>query len=83
MTIHIIVWESDGAALFGTGLSAQGQVVYRLVVERLPSGSGWDWSVWRSGDATKSISDGTALSDANAKADAEKAARAWDTANHP
>ena len=69
MNIHIIVWESDGAMLFGTALSTQDQVLYRLVVERLPSDSGWDWSVWRSDDAATAIH-GTAMSNVVAKADA-------------
>jgi hypothetical protein len=83
MSIIDIVWQTDGAMLFGVGRSSQGQVLYRLVVERLPGGVGWDWSVWRTDDLAAAISHGTAPSSGDAMADAEAAARAWDAANDP
>jgi hypothetical protein len=81
MAIESFVWETDGAALFGTAISNDGQTLYHLIVEKLPSGSGWDWSVWRAGDTTAAIGQGTGFTSANTQAGAEEAARAWDTAN--
>jgi hypothetical protein len=83
MYISRILWETDGIAWFGTATSSQGQVLYRLAVEILPGGVGWDWSVWRTDAAATAIGHGTAVSNAVAIASAEEAARAWDAANHP
>jgi hypothetical protein len=83
MNILSVIWESDGIALFGTATSSQGQVLYRLAVEILPGGGGWDWSVWRADAAATAIGHGTSASSAIAKASAEEAARAWDAANRP
>jgi hypothetical protein len=78
-----INWNSDGAMFFGTAASGRGQVVFRLVVERLPGESGWDWSVWQTDRPGTIIGRGTAPSSAIARANAEEAARAWDPASRP
>jgi hypothetical protein len=81
MTIESIVWETDADTLFGTATSSDGHRPYRLIVEKLPSGMGWDWSVWRAGDPSTAIGHGTGFTSANAQASAEEAARVWDAAN--
>ena len=83
MSIYRIDWDSDGIALFGRAMSSQGQVLYRLAVELLPGGGGFDWSVWTTEDATTAIGHGIAVSGMVAVANAEEAARAWDAANDP
>ena len=83
MSIHRIIWESDGIALFGRAMSSQGKVLYRLAVEILPGRGGFDWSVWRTDDAATAIGHGIAVSSRVAVANAEEAARAWEAANHP
>ena len=83
MSIDRFVWNCDGTTLFGTASSAEGQALYRMVVERLADGSGWDWSVWRADDLTTAPRHGTAPTGSDGRVKAEEAARAWDAANPP
>jgi hypothetical protein len=83
VAIGSVIWTTDASGFFGTALSRDGRTLYRLVVEMLPSGNGWDWSVWRAGDVTAAVGQGVGFSRAGAQASAEEAARAWDAANQP
>jgi hypothetical protein len=83
MEAYQVIWTFDGSAVFGAATSTQGNVVYRLIVEELPSGGAWDWSVWRTDKVSSPVGHGTALSHVSARASAEEAARAWDAVNDP
>lgn len=49
------------------------QIRYHLLVESLPNDSGWDWTVWRPGDAPDAARHGIASSAAQAMSAAEHA----------
>ncbi|HTI82470.1 MAG TPA: hypothetical protein VL614_18615 [Acetobacteraceae bacterium] len=44
-------WRKADDAIFATLLARRGGARYHLIVERLPTDNGWDWTVWRRGDA--------------------------------
>ncbi len=44
-------WRRADDAIFATLLARRGSARYHLIVERLPADDGWDWTVWRRGDA--------------------------------
>ena len=44
-------WRKADDAIFATLLARRGSARYHLIVERLPADDGWDWTVWRRGDA--------------------------------
>jgi hypothetical protein len=79
MDKYDINWISDDNAMFGAATSGSGEVLYRLIVEKLPKDKGWDWSVWRPGSTGTAIGHGPALSSLTGFASAEMAARAWHT----
>jgi hypothetical protein len=83
MEVYEVIWTFDGRAVFGIATSTHGKVVYRLIVEELPNGGAWDWSVWRTDKVSSPVGYGTALSHVSARASAEEAARASDAVNDP
>src|SRR6478752_8172439 len=44
-------WSKVDEALFATAISGRNGARYQLIAEQLPDTDGWDWSVWRLGDA--------------------------------
>jgi hypothetical protein len=54
-----IVWERSGDAFHADTEAADGSR-YHLIVERLPDGGEWDWSVWRQNDGPRAAQHGTA-----------------------
>jgi hypothetical protein len=44
-------WHKADDAMFATLDGRRGSARYHLIVEPLPADNGWDWTVWRSGDA--------------------------------
>jgi hypothetical protein len=44
-------WSKVDEALFATAISGRNGARYQLIAEPLPDTGGWDWSVWRLGDA--------------------------------
>lgn len=73
-----VAWYKAQNALFATVLIRPGQLRYRLIVEPLPRRDGWDWTVWRPGDAEETARHGRASSVVSAMAAAEDAARHWE-----
>jgi hypothetical protein len=65
--------------LFATLVAPRGHTCYHLIAERLPADDGWDWTVWRPGDAREAARHGSAPDAATAMMAAEGAARHWDT----
>ena len=51
---------------------------YHLTVEQLPDHDGWDWTVWRPGEAPEVARHGQALSVEAALRAAEATVRHWD-----
>jgi hypothetical protein len=46
-------WDkSDPRIWFGRWISDDGRWDFRLVVERVPNRTRWDWAVWRTDDLT-------------------------------
>jgi hypothetical protein len=73
----LVSWQKSGSTLFAAARSAEGLITHRLIVERLPSRIGWDWAVWRPGDASDVSRHGRSNSAVTAMAAAEQAARCW------
>jgi CheY-like chemotaxis protein len=73
----LVSWQKSGGTLFAAMRSAEGAISHRLVVERLPSRNGWDWAVWRPGEASDVSRHGRANSTVTAMTAAEQAARWW------
>jgi len=71
-------WRKVDNALFAAVINGGGQTRYHLIVERLPNGRGWDWTVWRPGDEPRLARHGMASSVAEAMRAAEAAAGDWD-----
>jgi hypothetical protein len=44
-------WSKVDEVLFATAISGRNGGRYQLIAEPLPDTDGWDWSVWRLGDA--------------------------------
>jgi hypothetical protein len=51
---------------------------YRLTVEQLPDNDGWDWIVWRPGEAPETSRHGHTLSAEAALRAAETTVQHWD-----
>ena len=68
-----IAGHREGQTLFAT--VEQAGIRCYLVVEPLPLGGGWDWTVWRHGAGPRKIEGGFAPAEAEAMAAAEAAAR--------
>jgi CheY-like chemotaxis protein len=75
--VGVVSWRKSGGTLFAAARSAEGSISHRLIVERLPSRNGWDWAVWRPGDASDMSRHGRANSAVTAMTAAEQAARCW------
>jgi signal transduction histidine kinase len=73
-----VLWHKAENALFATVLVRSDRLRYRLIVEPLPRRDGWDWTVWRPGDAEETSRHGRASSVVSAMAAAEDAARHWE-----
>jgi hypothetical protein len=65
-------------ALYAAVIGGRDGTRYHLIVERLPNADGWDWTVWRPGDAPASARHGVATSAVEAMRAAEAAVRRWD-----
>jgi hypothetical protein len=76
-------WRQVDEALFAAVGGGSNNARYHLIVERLPRGSGWDWTVWRPGDAPADALHGVASSAADAMQAAEAAVRDWDAGTAP
>jgi RNA:NAD 2'-phosphotransferase (TPT1/KptA family) len=76
-------WRKVDEALFAAVINGSDRTRYHLIAERLPSGSGWDWTVWRPGDAPEAARHGIAPTAAAAMRAAEAAVRDWDDSNAP
>ncbi len=72
-----VLWRNAEAALFATVQAEAGDIRYRLIIEPLPRRDGWDWTVWRPGDAGNASRHGRASSVVSAMAAAEDATRDW------
>ena len=72
-------WTKADDTLFATLVGRRGRAHYHLVVERLPTENGWDWTVWRVGERPGLCQHGCAPAVATALAAAEGAAHYWDT----
>ena len=70
-------WRRVDDGLFAAVMKGGDQARYHLVVERLPNASGWDWTVWRPGDAPDAARHGVAPSSAEAMRAAERAVGNW------
>lgn len=77
-----ILWSKAEDALYAAVQVGRGQR-YRLVIEPLPRRDGWDWTVWRPGEAEESSRHGRASSVVGAMAAAEDAARHWEETEPP
>jgi hypothetical protein len=76
-----VLWHKAENALFASVLAEPGQPRYRLIVEPLPKQNGWDWTVWRPGEAEETSRHGRASSVVSAMTAAEGAATFRDTAD--
>lgn len=76
-------WRKVDDALYASVFNGPNSARYHLIVERLPNGRGWDWTVWRPGDAPEAARHGVAPSAADAMRAAEIAARQWDDSAAP
>jgi hypothetical protein len=52
-----MIWERNGDSHTATVERSDGQVRYRLAVDRLCART-WDWTVWQPGQSAKLIHDG-------------------------
>lgn len=72
----VVSWDkTEDRIWFGTW-GDDALVLLYLVIERLPSGTGWDWAVWQS-RSPKILRRGVAASAPEAAAAAEVAAAHW------
>jgi hypothetical protein len=74
-------WRKVDGALFAAAIGGRDGAPYHLIVEQLPNGSDWDWTVWRPGDAPEDARHGVARDAAAAMRAAEAAARDWDSSS--
>ena len=72
-------WSKAEDILCATLVARRGGARYHLIAERLPADNGWDWTVWRPGDAPENSRHGYAPGVTTAMAAAEGAARHWET----
>jgi hypothetical protein len=72
-------WRKVDDVLFATVTTGRKGARYHLIAERLPAYDGWDWTVWRVGDAPENSRHGFAPGAATAMAAAEGAAWHWET----
>jgi len=70
-------WNKADDTMYGNFHARRGQEHYHLVVERLPTNNGWDWTVWRPGDAPELSQHGYAPGLLTAMAAAEEVAQYW------
>jgi hypothetical protein len=70
-------WSKVDEALFAA-VSGRNGARYQLIAEQLPDTDGWDWAVWRLGDAPAAARHGAAPSANTAMRAAEAAASHWD-----
>ena len=70
-------WNKADDTLYANLVARHGLEHYHLVVERLPTNNGWDWTVWRPGDAPELSRHGYAPGLATAMAAAEEVAQYW------
>ena len=68
-------WSKVDEALFATAISGRNGARDQLIAEQLPDTDGWDWSVWRLGDAPATARHGDAPSAQAAIKAAEAATR--------
>lgn len=66
-------WRKIDDGLFAAAINDDAQIRYHLLVESLPNDSGWDWTVWRPGDAPDAAHHGIASSAVEAMRAAERA----------
>ena len=71
-------WTRVDGTLFATVVAGHGRARYHMIAERLPADNGWDWTVWRPGDALDTARHGYAPGVVTAMAAAEGAARHWE-----
>ena len=69
-------WRKVDDGLFAAVINGS-KARCHLVVERLPNGHEWDWTVWRPGEPPEHARHGVAASAPAAMRAAEAAARAW------
>ena len=72
-------WSKAEDILSATLVARPGGARYQMIAERLPADNGWDWTVWRPGDAPENSRHGYAPGATTAMAAAEGAARHWET----
>jgi hypothetical protein len=75
-------WSKVDEALFAATSGCNG-ARYQLIAEQLPDTDGWDWAVWRLGDAPATARHGDAPSVQAAIKAAEAAVQHWDDAVAP
>ena len=68
-------WHNSDDTLSATVVS--GGVGYHLIVEPLPRGDRWDWTLWHPGDALEAARHGDASSAEIAMQAAKTAVRHW------
>ena len=73
-------WCQVDEGLFALSVVGRDCARYQLIAERLPEHAGWDWTVWRIGDAVDAARHGDASSAAAAMLAAEGAVQHWDEA---
>jgi hypothetical protein len=78
-----LAWSKVDEALFATAISRRNGARYQLIAEPLPHTDGWDWAVWRLGDAPDTARHGDAPSAQAAIKAAEAAAQHWDDTGAP
>jgi hypothetical protein len=71
-------WSKAEDILCATLVAPRGGARYHLIAERLPADNGWDWTVWRPGDAPENSRHGYAPGATTAMAAAEGAVRHWE-----
>ena len=71
------VWNKADDTMYADLVAGRGKAHYHLVVERLPTDNGWDWTVWRPGDAPELSQHGYAPGLITAMAAAEAVAKHW------
>jgi hypothetical protein len=77
------LWRKVDESLYAAVIGGRGGLRYHLIVERLPGGDGWDWTVWRPGDPPEAARHGVAPSTVRAMRAAEAAVRSWDNSTSP
>lgn len=75
-------WSKVDDALFAA-IAGRNGARYQLIAEQLPNTDGWDWAVWRLGDAPAAARHGNAPSVQAATKAAEAAVQHWDDTAAP